>query len=278
MKHKLSCYIIDDEHLAQEILEEYIAKVPFLELKGTFFSPLEAAEKLAEDKPDLLFLDINMPDLDGLSFIPMLNPKPMIILTTAYDQYALKAYELEVKDYLVKPISFERFYKGVLRLYQESGLRIQPEIRDINRPAEQNRAEQNPAFGIGQEFKEAAAHDSTQANHQSAKPAVSHDSDHLFLKVGHRIQKIAISDILFVEGMKDYLRIHTHTEKFMTLLNFAKLEELLPAKGYARVHRSYLVAISKIDHIEKNRIRIGSEIIPISDTYAEGFFKLLKGI
>ena len=100
MKEKLSCYIIDDEPLAQEILEAYIAKVSFLELKGSFVSPLEAAGSLEKDKPDLLFLDINMPDLDGLSFIPMLNPKPMIILTTAYDQYALKAFDLEVKDYL----------------------------------------------------------------------------------------------------------------------------------------------------------------------------------
>ncbi|MGV3539987.1 MAG: LytR/AlgR family response regulator transcription factor, partial [Rufibacter sp.] len=103
MKEKLTCYIIDDEPLAQEILEEYVAKVPFLELKGTFMSPLEATENLKTDQPDLLFLDINMPDLNGLSFIPMLNPKPMIILTTAYDHYALKAFDLEVKDYLVKP-------------------------------------------------------------------------------------------------------------------------------------------------------------------------------
>ena len=140
MKEKLTCYIIDDEPLAQEILEEYIAKVSFLELKGSFMSPLEAAGSLKKDKPDLLFLDINMPDLDGLSFIPMLNPKPMIILTTAYDQYALKAFELEVKDYLLKPFSFERFYKGVLRLYQEQSLRLQPEKRkqNQNRKASRN--------------------------------------------------------------------------------------------------------------------------------------------
>ena len=106
MKEKLTCYIIDDEPLAQEILEAYIAKVSFLELKGSFVSPLEATGSLEKDKPDLLFLDINMPDLDGLSFIPMLNPKPMIILTTAYDQYALKAFDLEVKDYLLKPYFF----------------------------------------------------------------------------------------------------------------------------------------------------------------------------
>src|SRR5687768_9583565 len=166
MKEKLTCYIIDDEHLAQEILEEYIAKVSFLELKGKFFSPLEAAAKIDEDKPDLLFLDVNMPDLDGLSFIPMLNPKPMIILTTAYDQYALKAFDLEVKDYLLKPISFERFYKSVLRLYQEQSGRQEPDNKE---------AGSEPKSG----------------------------QDYIFLKVGHRIQKLSTRDILFVEGMKD---------------------------------------------------------------------------
>ncbi|EJF09729.1 LytTR family DNA-binding domain-containing protein [Pontibacter sp. BAB1700] len=241
MKEKLSCYIIDDEHLAQEILEEYLSKVPFLELKGTFMSPLEATAQLEKDRPDLLFLDINMPDLDGLSFIPMLNPKPMIILTTAYDQYALKAFDLEVRDYLVKPFSFERFYKSVLRLYQEQGSRHQPEKKDNLVDLKQEQA-------------------------------------HIFLKVGHRIQKIDTGDILFVEGMKDYLRIHTAKEKIMTLLSFAKLEELLPAQDFARVHRSFMVAIDKIDHIEKNRIRIADHLIPISDSYHESFYKKLRGL
>jgi len=241
MKEKLTCYIIDDEHLAQDILEAYIAKVSFLELKGIFISPLEAAAQINEDKPDLLFLDINMPDLDGLSFIPMLNPKPMIILTTAYDQYALKAFELEVKDYLVKPFAFERFYKGVLHLYQEQSNQQLPEKLEVK--AESKR-----------------------------------EQEYLFLKVGHRIQKIAIHDILFIEGMKDYLRIHTAKEKIMTLLSFAKLEELLPVQGFARVHRSFMVAIDKIDDIEKNRIKIANQIIPISDTYNESFYKKLKGL
>jgi two-component system, LytTR family, response regulator len=241
MKQKLTCYIIDDEPLAQEILEEYIAKVSFLELKGVFVSPLEAVDSLKEDTPDVLFLDINMPDLDGLSFIPMLNPKPAIILTTAYDQYALKAFELEVKDYLLKPFSFERFYKGVLRLYQEQSGRQQTEKKDT-------------------------------------KPEPKSEQEYIFLKVGHRIRKVATGDILFVEGMKDYLRIHTADEKIMTLLNFAQLEELLPSKDFARVHRSFLVAIDKIDHIEKNRIYIADQVIPISDTYADAFYNQLKGL
>jgi DNA-binding LytR/AlgR family response regulator len=240
MREKLSCYIIDDEHLAQTILEEYVAKVSFLEWKGSFSSALEASAKIDQDKPDLLFLDINMPDLNGLSFISMLNPKPMIILTTAYDQYALKAFDLEVKDYLLKPISFERFYKGVLRLYHESNPN-QPTIK------------------------------------QDALSVIKNESEYIFLKVGYRIQKIAVRDILFVEGMKDYLKIHTAKDKHMTLMSFSKLEELLPETKFARVHRSFMVALEKIEHIEKNRIRIAGQDIPISETYADGFYKKLNG-
>ncbi len=239
MKEKLTCYIIDDEPLAQEILEAYIGKVPFLELKGTFSSALEATAWISQDAPDLLFLDINMPDLDGLSFIPMLNPKPVIILTTAYDQYALKAFDLQVKDYLLKPISFERFYKSVFHIHQgQSGK--QPE--------------------------------------KVKQPETAKESEFIFLKSGNRIQKIATNEILFIESMKDYLRIHTATEKIMTLLSFAKLEELLPVMKFARVHRSYMVAIDKIAHIERKRIKIGENLIPISDGYAEEFFQKLKGM
>lgn len=239
MKEKLTCYIIDDEPLAQEILEAYIAKVSFLELIGVYMSPLESVVRIKEDAPDLLFLDINMQDLDGISFIPMLNPKPAIILTTAYDQYALKAFELEVYDYLLKPFSFERLYKGVLRLYGEQKLSPKPEIKE-------------------------------------SKAEPKDEPSFIFLKVGHRIQKVATGDILFVEGMKDYLRIHTKEDKIMTLLNFAKLEALLPGPEFARVHRSFLVAINKIEHIEKNRIFIGDQVIPISDTYADPFYNKLK--
>ena len=239
MNKKLTCYIIDDEYLAQEMLEEYISKVSFLELKGTFLSPLEAAAAIENDKPDLLFLDINMPDLDGLSFIPMLNPRPLIILTTAYDKFAIKAFELEVKDYLLKPYTFERFYKSVRKIFSEHG---------------------------------------TKAS-SAADPALLPLQEHayIFIKVGHRIQKIATADILFAEGTRDYLSIHTTEEKFMTLLNFAKLMELLPAHGFVRVHRSFLIAIDKIDHIEKNRVRIGKHLIPVSQTHAEAFYKMLNG-
>lgn len=240
MNEKLTCYIIDDEPLALDILETYISKVSFLELTGSFSNPLEASGSIEKDKPDVLFLDINMPEIDGLSYISMLNPKPIIILTTAYDQFALQAFDLQVRDYLLKPFSFERFYKSVLPLYKES------------KPGSQDDQINNK----GSNFTEG----------------------YIFLKVGHRIQKLATADILYVEGMKDYLQIHTKNKKIMTLMNFARLEELLPAGQFARVHRSFLVAINKIDHIEKNRIRIADQLIPISDTYADMFYNMLKGL
>ncbi len=241
MKDTLTCFVIDDEPLAEEILSEYIKKVPFLKLLGSFGSALDASAAIELEKPDLLFVDINMPDLDGLSFISMLNSKPNIILTTAYDQYALKAFELGVKDYLVKPISFERFYRSVLRLHQEQGSKESSED-------------------------------------QWERSSLQNEKDFIFIQSGTRIQKISIKDILLIEGMKDYLRIHTVSDKIMTLLTFAKLGDLLPPGKFCRVHKSYMVAIDKIDHVEKNRVKITDQIIPVSDTYSEKFFKILKGL
>lgn len=241
MNDKLTCYVIDDEPLAQEILGEYIIKVPFLDLKGCFDSALDASVPLKKDKPDLLFVDINMPDLDGLRFISMLNPRPLIIITTAYDQYAVKAFELEANDYLVKPIPFERFYKSVLRLYQNQRDKQQPAKGTFNVTEPQN------------------------------------EKDYVFIQSGTRILKINVKDILLIEGMKDYLRIHTVKDKIMTLLTFAKMEKLLPAGKFCRVHKSFMVALDKIDHVEKSRIKIADQVIPISDTYTEKFFEILKG-
>jgi DNA-binding LytR/AlgR family response regulator len=240
MKEKITCYIIDDEPLAIEILEEYIRKIPFLELKGSFNSALDASGKMTADKLDVLFLDVNMPDINGLSFIGMLNPRPAIVLTTAHDAFALKAYELEVADYLLKPISFDRFYRSTLRLYN---LLKTGSLPDNDKPVESQ-----------------------------------HDKQYIFVKVGHRIQRILLNDILFVQGMKDYLQIYTVKEKIMTLTTFAKMEDHLRSNRIVRVHKSYMVAIDKIDHIERNRIFIRDQIIPISETYSEGFFKMIGEI
>jgi DNA-binding LytR/AlgR family response regulator len=239
MKEKITCYVIDDEPLAVDILEEYIRKLPFLELKGSFNSAVDASEKIKDDKPEVLFLDVNMPDINGISFIEILNPKPAIVLTTAHDQFALKAYDLAVTDYLLKPISFDRFYKSALRVYNL--------------------------------FKNTLPVKDTQDE-------VQEDKKYIFVKVGHRIQRIPLDNILFVTGMKDYLQIHTIKEKIVTLTTFTKMEDHLRSNRIVRVHKSYMVAIDKIDHIEGSRIFIGGQIIPISETYSEGFFKMIGEI
>lgn len=240
MKEKISCFVIDDEPLAVEILQEYIWKVPFLELKGSFSSAVDASEKMKADNPELLFLDVNMPDINGLNFISMLNPRPTIVLTTAHDEFALRAYDLEVADYLLKPISFDRFYRSALRIY--------------------NLLKQ------------------TSPQEKEVSDVIQQEKGYIFVKVGHRIQRILLSDVLFVQGMKDYLQIHTVNEKIMTLTTFAKLEENLRSTRIVRVHKSYMVSVDKIDHIERNRIFISDQIIPISETYSEGFFRLINDI
>jgi len=238
MSKKIDCYIIDDEPLAIEILEKYILKVPFLQLKKSFTSAV-AASQISFKKSDILFLDINMPDLDGLTYMSLLDNKPIVILTTAYDEYAIKAFEMAVSDYLMKPISFERFYKGVLR---------------INNSLQEEKAQKSP-----------------QEDLENLR-----DNSYIFLKVGNREQKILVEDIYFAEGMRDYLRIHTRTGKFMSLINFQKLFELLPKNKFVRIHKSYMVALNKIDHVERRRVQIANQLLPISEKYKEEFFKVLN--
>ena len=242
MKTIITCCVVEDEPLAQEVLATYIDRVPFLKLLGSYLNPLEATPYLEKEKPDLLFLDINLPDMDGLSFIPLLRHKPAIIITTAYDEFALKGYELEVDDYLLKPIAFERFYKGVLKVFNRL-----------------NQTSEAPSDGSPMEI---------------TRP---HD-DYLFMKVGHRIQKIVLSEIHYIQGMKDYLQIHTAKEKIMVLMSFAQMMDLLPQHRFVRVHKSYIVAIDKINHIERNRISIANQIIPVSETFSELLLQKLKGI
>lgn len=233
MENFLKCYIIDDEPLAQQLLQEYIGKVTFLKLTGIFDSPLDATAKLKEDQPDLIFLDINMPDIDGLSYLKILNPRPFVILVTAYDEYALEAFNLEVHDYLLKPIAFERFYKSVLRLYQTYCL-------------------------------------TTNTTTES-----KFETENIYIKDGKLLKRIALKDICIIKGMKDFLQIYTTTEKILTYSNFEKMEQQLGSSNFIRVHRSFIVALDKIDYVENHRIKIGKEIIPISDSYKNEFYRRL---
>lgn len=241
---KIDCIAIDDEPLALDILKDYARKIPFLNLVKSFDNAMESLEFLKHNKVDLLLLDIQMDDLTGIQLLNVIKQKPLVIFTTAYDKFAIQGYELDALDYLLKPISFERFLRAVDKAYDRLASQIENHvIADSNGrtvPAQQN-------------------------------------DDYIFVKTEFHLEKVRFSDILFVEGMGDYLLIQTQTGKIMTLQNFKKIEDVLPPVQFQRVHKSYIVALDKIDKIERNRIYINQKIIPISDTYKKSFYDILEG-
>ncbi|HZX58461.1 MAG TPA: LytTR family DNA-binding domain-containing protein [Mucilaginibacter sp.] len=238
----IRCLVVDDEPLALHILEDYISKMPFLTLVKATTNPIEALQLVQEGGIDLVFLDVQMPELTGIQFLRIANGKSKVILTTAYSQYALEGYELDVIDYLLKPIAFDRFFKSV----QKAQTIIQPSAK--------------------QEVKQETSN-------------LQNDflSDFIFVKTEHKIQKVYLNDILFIEGLKDYISIFTPAERIITLQNMKKMEDALPEKHFIRVHKSYIVSINKIDSIERSRIFIGDKIIPVGDTYRDEFFKIVDG-
>ena len=226
---QINCIAIDDEPLALSKLEGFISKVPELRLVRTFDDPVEAIGWLKENGTDLIFLDIQMEQLTGIQFLEVIEPSSKVILTTAYDQYAIKGFELNVTDYLLKPFSFQRF------------------LQTVNKAME---------------------YFSTKKN--------SENDRFIFVKTEYRLERIDIDDILYIEGMKDYLRIICSGKKVMTLQSFAKIEESLPDKKFCRVHKSYIVAIDKIKSIERGVIIIADQRIPVSNTYKDIFFSKIK--
>ncbi|MEO7924507.1 MAG: LytTR family DNA-binding domain-containing protein [Chitinophagaceae bacterium] len=231
---KINCIIIDDEPLARKGLKEYIADVDFLQLDGEFDNPLKAAETISKGELQLLFLDIQMPKITGLDFFKSLQNPPPVIFTTAFPQYALEGFEVNALDYLVKPISFNRFLTAALKAKEYY------EVRDKN---------------IGGEKT----------------------SDYFFIKADNKLVKIAYDDVLYVEALQNYVTIHTSEKKYITYLTFKSVEDYLPADKFLKVHKSYIVATSRIDSIEGNDIRIGQQHIPVSRNQKEEVMeKLLK--
>ncbi len=226
---KLSCIIIEDEPLALEKTKDFVNKVPFLHLRETFDNALTGLAYLNNNKVDILFLDINMDELTGIELLESSKINSQVILTTAYQEYALKGYELQITDYLLKPFTFNRFLQAV------------------------NKAQDNIANRTG-----------------DAPP------EFIFVKTENRLEKIMLNEIIYIEGMRDYRRIHTINKKIMTLQNFSEFEKVIPASIVCRVHKSYMVALHKIESIERNRIKIADQLIPISDTYKDLFFQLIN--
>ena len=242
---RMKCIIVDDEPLALDIMQDYTGKVPFLDFKGRYESSLEALDYLQTNSIDLLFLDIQMEELSGIQLIKTLTFKPQVILTTAYASFALQGYELDVTDYLLKPISFERFLVGANKAYCR--------FQSFNAPRESQESEMVIANPM---------------------------NDYFFVKTEYRLQKINFTDILFIEGQGDYLKIYTPKENIMTLQNFKRMEEILPQGKFMRIHRSYLIPLDKIESVVRNQVTIAGHTIPIGDTYKDEFNEILlkKGL
>jgi DNA-binding LytR/AlgR family response regulator len=231
----INCLITDDEPIAREIIRTYCGHLPYLKVVGSCSNALEAKLILREHKVDLLFLDINMPIMDGISFLKTLKKPPQIIFTTAYKEYALDAFDLAACDYLLKPFSLERF------------------IIAVDKAMEKIHGTQIPAV-----------------NNPSAKP-----EDYIFIKTDGKIFKILHDDLFYAEANGNYTKIITSTNTLMPGMSFSAIEELLPSSLFLRVHRSFIVNKSKIGHIEGNRIFIRNMEIPIGSNYKENFLKEL---
>jgi two-component system, LytTR family, response regulator len=226
----LHCIIVEDEPLARERARDFVAKLPFLHLGGTFDNTTDALAWIKSQPVDLIFLDINLGTTSGITLLEQAHITAQVVFTTAYHEYALQGYDLKITDYLLKPYTFERFVQAVDRVL---------ELRE-----------------------------------KSAAPSFP-DRGFIFVKTEYRLEKITLSEILFIEGMSDYLRIHTKDKRIMTLATFAELEKELPSHLFCRVHKSYVVALSAIETIEKDRIKIKDTLIPISDGYKKAFYAKL---
>lgn len=228
----IQCLIIDDEPLAGQLLASYADKIEYLNVVKVFQNPIKALAFLQDQPIDLIFLDIQMPQLKGTDLAKIIGDKIGIIFTTAYPEHAVEGFELNAVDYLVKPINFQRFLAATTR------------------------------------FQDSAQNNTTAKTEQG--------SGLLFVKTENRLQKIKLADILYLKSLGDYVQIFTVTQKIMTLENMKAFEERLSKNNFLRVHRSYIIALDKIDFVQNQKIKIKDQLIPLSRTYQEEFFVKLK--
>ncbi len=223
----ITCIAIDDEPLALELIKKYIAKIYFLELKGTFTDAFEAKKLLDTSPVDLVFLDIQMPDINGIEFSKLINKKTTaVIFTTAFSEYAVEGFTVDAIDYLLKPIEYDRFLKSVYK------------------------AKEYLDYANSQELAEG----------------------YIFVKSDYQMVKINLKDILYIEGLDDYIKIYLQQKSVLTLMTLKTITQKLPPKEFIRVHRSYIVPISKIVNVSKSKIKIADKEIPIGISYSESFF------
>ena len=233
---EIKALIIDDEPLARNVIKEYAKSIPSLLILGECADAVCASQYLMENELDLLFLDVNMPKISGIDFLRNLKHPPLVILTTAYSEYALEGYELNIIDYLKKPFSFERFFKACLKAIEQNSL-----LNNTNRPIER-----------------------------------TNQSDFIFLKSDKKTIKVNITDICYIEGLGDYIKIYTPTQKYISNLSMKKIISVLPSESFYRIHKSFIVAIDKIESIEGNMIKINNVRLPVGNNFRNEFLQFIK--
>lgn len=228
---------IDDEPLALQQLASYVKKTPFLELVAACHSAFEARHYLEEDLIEVIFIDINMPDLNGLDFVRSLATPPIIVFTTAYSEYAIEGYKVDAIDYLLKPFGLNEFQRAANKVKRQYDLQHQVEVSNID------------------------------------------TDDAIFMKTEHRVVRINLSDIIYIEGMSEYLKIHLEgrPKPLIVLLSMKKMEERLSPSSFMRIHRSYIINLKKIQEVNKNRVIMGTDdYLPIGDLYRESFNQYIE--
>lgn len=237
---KIKCIVIDDERLAREYLKKYISKIPQLMLVGEFNSALKATEFIKSGEVDLLFLDIQMPDITGIDFLRSLSYAPEVIFTTAYQEYALEGYNLSVVDYLLKPFSFDRFFQAVNKVVDKLGNKVQAD-----------------------------------QSHMPIQAQTTFADTFLTIRADRKFYKINFADLKYIEGQKAYVTFHTEKKRITALASLKDLEDSLPEKKFIRIHKSYIVSIQEIQSLEGNLIEVFNVKLPVGKIYKESVMKIL---
>jgi len=239
----IRCLAVDDEAYATDIIAGYINKTPSLELAGTTTDPFEAIQLVQSGKIDLVFLDIQMPELSGIQFLKICGRNCKVVLTTAYEQYALDGFEHDVVDYLLKPIPYERFYRSIMKAMPFFQVKPVPQPTD-----------------------------------PTVSPVQPSITDYLFIKGDskNKFIKVDLKDILYIEGLKNYISVYTSTQRLITYQSLREFETQLPAQEFIRVHKSYIVPFGKISTVDGNSLFVNGQLIPIGESFKEAFFKAIK--
>lgn len=238
---KIKCLIIDDEALARQVVRKYLEDLHEYEIIKECKNALEAMECLNNEDIDLIFLDINMPKLSGLNFLKTINNPPAVIITTAYREYALEGYELNVVDYLSKPFAFDRF------------------LRALNKAKDR-------------------INSTNKITNDLPKATESKTSDFIFIKADKKTHKLSFKEIIYIEALGDYIKIHTSNNTIVTYMSLKKMEQILPYSLFPRIHKSYIISLEKLISIEGNMVDIANEKITIGASYRKDFFNLIKSL